>query len=127
MSAVILQVADFVMANLLVVFSVVILVSYIIFLAGPHPKISTPPAMSRPVPSRPAYHHTSGGIKRLYRSGNEKILGGVCGGIAEYLGIDPVIVRLLWVIFVLAWGAGILAYLIAWIIIPRNPDHRWKN
>ncbi len=65
--------------------------------------------------------------KRLYRSANDKILGGVCGGIAEYLGVDPVIIRLLWVIGTLAWGTGIIAYVIAWIIIPRNPGHRWED
>ena len=65
-------------------------------------------------------------VKRLYRSGKDKILGGVCGGIAEYLGVDPVIIRLLWVIAVFGWGAGILAYIIAWIIIPRNPRHKWN-
>lgn len=63
--------------------------------------------------------------RRLYRSGREKILGGVCGGIGEYLGVDPVIVRLLWVVFSLLWGAGIILYIIAWIIMPRNPRHRW--
>ena len=63
--------------------------------------------------------------KRLYRSGQDKILGGVCGGIGEYLGIDPVLVRILWIVSTLAWGAGILIYLIAWIIIPRNPRHEW--
>ena len=64
-------------------------------------------------------------VKRLYRSGREKILGGVCGGIAEYLNVDPVIIRLLWVIFALIYGTGILAYIIAWFIIPKNPKHRW--
>ncbi len=63
--------------------------------------------------------------KRLYRSGRNKILGGVCGGIAEYLKIDPVIIRLLWVVAALTWGSGVLAYIIAWIIIPRNPRHKW--
>jgi phage shock protein C len=63
--------------------------------------------------------------RRLYRSGKDRILGGVCGGIGEYLGVDPVIVRLLWVIAALAWGSGIIAYIIAWVIIPRNPKHRW--
>jgi len=63
---------------------------------------------------------------RLYRSGKDRILGGVCGGIAEYLGVDPVIIRLLWVAGSLAWGFGILLYIICWIIIPRNPNHRWK-
>ena len=63
--------------------------------------------------------------KRLYRSGKEKILGGVCGGIAEYFNVDPVLIRIIWVAFALAGGAGILCYLIAWIIIPRNPKHKW--
>ena len=64
--------------------------------------------------------------KRLYRSGKNKILGGVCGGIAEYFNVDPVIIRLLWVLFALGYGSGVLAYIIAWIIIPRNPNHKWK-
>ena len=66
-------------------------------------------------------------IKRLYRSGKEKILGGVCGGIAEHVGTDPTIIRLLWVLFSLAYGAGILLYIIMWIIVPRNPRHKWKD
>lgn len=57
-------------------------------------------------------------FKRLHRSQKDKILGGVCGGIGEYFGIDPVIIRLLWVILFLIGGWGALAYLIAWIIIP---------
>jgi phage shock protein PspC (stress-responsive transcriptional regulator) len=63
--------------------------------------------------------------KRLYRSGKEKILGGVCGGIAEYFNVDPTLIRLLWVFFILAFGTGLLAYIIAWIIIPRNPNYKW--
>lgn len=68
---------------------------------------------------------SQGKIKRLYRSGKERILGGVCGGIAEYLGTDPVLIRLLWAAACLLWGTGILLYLIAWIIIPKNPKDRW--
>jgi len=64
-------------------------------------------------------------VKRLYRSGKEKIIGGVCGGLGEYFAVDPTVIRLLWVVFILAFGAGLLAYLIAWIIIPKNPKHRW--
>lgn len=66
-----------------------------------------------------------GRVKRLYRSGRDRILGGVCGGIAEYFRMDPVLIRLLWVLFALVGGAGVLLYIIAWIIIPRNPRHKW--
>jgi len=59
-------------------------------------------------------------IKRLYRSKKEKVIGGVCGGIAEYLNTDPTLIRLIWIVGSLVWGAGILAYLIAWIIIPKR-------
>lgn len=59
--------------------------------------------------------------KRLYRSKKDKILGGVCGGIGEYFNIDPVIIRLLWILLLFVGGAGILAYLVAWIIIPKHP------
>jgi phage shock protein C len=59
--------------------------------------------------------------KKLYRSLENRKLAGVCGGIAEYFDIDPVMVRLAWVIFFLAGGAGVLAYILAWIIIPEKP------
>ena len=58
--------------------------------------------------------------KKLYLSETNKKLGGVCGGIGEYLGIDPTIIRLAWVIFALAGGSGLLAYIIAWMIIPKR-------
>ena len=64
-------------------------------------------------------------MKRLFRSGKERVLGGVCGGIGEYFNIDPTIVRLLWILFIFAFGAGILFYLIAWLIVPRNPKQKW--
>ena len=64
-------------------------------------------------------------VKRLYRSAKDKILGGVCGGVADYFNIDPTIVRILWILFSLIYGSGILAYIIAWIIIPRNPKQKW--
>jgi len=60
-------------------------------------------------------------VKRLYRSKTDRILGGVCGGIGEYFNTDPTLVRLLWVVFTLVWGAGLLAYIIAWIIVPEKP------
>ena len=58
--------------------------------------------------------------KRLYRSRNQRMICGVCGGIAEYFNIDPTIIRLAWVLFSLAGGRGILVYLIAAIIIPED-------
>lgn len=69
----------------------------------------------------------SGSTKRLYRSGRDRVLGGVCGGIGEYFDVDPVLVRLAWILFSILYGAGVLAYIIAWIILPRNPDHKWDG
>ena len=60
--------------------------------------------------------------KKLYKSNTNKMLEGVCGGIAEYYGIDPTIVRLAWVVFCALGGSGILAYIIAAIIIPSAPQ-----
>lgn len=59
--------------------------------------------------------------KKLYRSNVNKMVWGVCGGIAEYFDIDPTLVRLAWVLFCALGGSGILAYIITAIIIPRNP------
>jgi len=59
--------------------------------------------------------------KKLLRSKKNRVIAGVCAGIGEYLGMDPTIIRLLWVIFIfLSFGAAILAYIIAWIIIPEG-------
>ena len=59
--------------------------------------------------------------KRLYRSPREKMIGGVCGGMAEYFDIDPVLVRILFVVATFVGGSGVLAYIICWIIIPEEP------
>jgi len=59
--------------------------------------------------------------KRLYRSIDDKKIAGVCGGLGEYFDIDPTIVRLAWVALVLMAGGGIVAYIIAWIIVPKRP------
>ncbi len=60
--------------------------------------------------------------KRLYLSNTDKKVAGVCGGIAEFFGIDPTIIRVLWIICSLLFGSGILAYLICWLVIPRQPE-----
>jgi phage shock protein C len=59
--------------------------------------------------------------KKLYRSQTDRKIAGVCGGIAEYFDIDSTLVRLGWILFLFAGGSGILAYIIAWIVMPdRN-------
>ena len=59
--------------------------------------------------------------KKLYKSSTDKRLAGVCGGIAEYFNIDSTLVRLGWVLFSLLGGSGLLAYIIAAIIMPDRP------
>lgn len=60
-------------------------------------------------------------MKKLYRSNTDRYIAGVCGGLGRYLGLDPVIVRIIW--FVLALGGiGILAYILFWIFVPLNPN-----
>ncbi len=56
--------------------------------------------------------------KKLYRSDTDRKIAGVCGGIAEYFDIDSTLVRLGWILFMFAGGSGILAYIIAWLIMP---------
>lgn len=58
--------------------------------------------------------------KRLYKSDDNQMLCGVCGGIAEYFNVDPTVIRLAWAIFTCVGGAGIWAYIIASIIIPKR-------
>lgn len=59
--------------------------------------------------------------KRLYRNVNDKMLCGVCSGLADYFNIDPTLVRLGWILFCALGGSGVLAYVIAAVIIPENP------
>lgn len=72
------------------------------------------------------YDHAgkSYGPRRLYRNPNDKILGGVCGGLGAYFDIDVTIVRLVFAACILLLGVGLLAYILAWIIIPvaRTPE-----
>lgn len=60
-------------------------------------------------------------MKKLYRSKTDKKICGVCGGLGEYLNVDPTIIRLLW-LFVALTGSGILVYFVAAIIMPDEPD-----
>lgn len=60
--------------------------------------------------------------RKLYRSNSNKMLCGVCGGIGEYLSVDPTLIRLLWAILACS-GTGILVYFIAAIIIPQDSEY----
>ena len=59
--------------------------------------------------------------RRLYR-GRDRKIAGVCSGIADYFGWDPTLVRVVWVLFTFFGGSGILAYIIAMIVMPERPD-----
>ncbi|MFW5788582.1 MAG: PspC domain-containing protein [Spirochaetota bacterium] len=60
--------------------------------------------------------------RRLYL-GRDKRIAGVCSGIADYFAVDATVVRIAWVIFILAGGSGILAYIVAMVLMPERPDH----
>ncbi len=59
--------------------------------------------------------------KRLYLSNSDKKIAGVCGGLGEFFGIDSTLIRLGFVLVFFAGGSGLLAYLVCWALIPRNP------
>jgi phage shock protein C len=59
-------------------------------------------------------------VRRLVRARDDRMLAGVCAGIARYFTLDPTLVRVLWVLMVCLGGSGLLAYLICWIVIPEE-------
>ena len=58
--------------------------------------------------------------KRLVKSNQNRLICGVCGGIAQYFNLDPTVIRLAWVVFCLAGGSGVLGYIIAAIVMPHE-------
>jgi phage shock protein C len=85
--------------------------------------IYTNPSTSQYTP--PAYQPQYG-PKKLYRSGRDRILGGVCGGFAEYFNIDPILIRIIWILLLVAsFGLFLAIYLLLWIIVPRDPGSQW--
>jgi len=75
-----------------------------------------------PKRSLPENETTAGkGARRLYRSRRERIVGGVCGGLAEYSDLDLTLVRVLVALFIIFGGAGLIVYLVMWIIVPIEP------
>jgi phage shock protein PspC (stress-responsive transcriptional regulator) len=79
------------------------------------------------IPSEPAPGGVTAPVapgRRLYRSRTDRQFGGVCGGLAEYLGTDPTVIRVIWAVLSIVPGGiigGIVAYLIAWFVIPQAP------
>jgi phage shock protein C len=61
-------------------------------------------------------------MKRLYKSRTARMIDGVCGGVAEYFGVDPTLVRIAWLLLAFMGGMGILLYFVAMILMPKNPD-----
>ncbi len=60
--------------------------------------------------------------KKLYKDTENEKLGGVCAGLADYFAIDPTLVRLVWVVFSLFYGIGVLIYIAAWIVFPDKKE-----
>ena len=60
--------------------------------------------------------------KRLYKSRTDKKIDGVCAGIADYFNIDPTLIRLAWILFCALGGSGILAYIVAALVMPVQPE-----
>ena len=58
--------------------------------------------------------------KRFYLSETDKKIGGVCGGLGEYLGIDSLIIRIVFVVLILGYGTGLLAYILLWLLAPKR-------
>src|SRR6266853_3716279 len=74
------------------------------------------------VTGAPDVASVTGGPRRLMRSSTDKKLGGVCAGLAEYLDMDPTLVRLLWFVATFcSIGAGVLVYFVLWIVLPVAP------
>jgi phage shock protein C len=60
--------------------------------------------------------------RKLYKSRRSKMIGGVAGGLGDYFDIDPVIIRVLFIMTAFAWGVSVIAYILLWIVLPENPD-----
>lgn len=61
--------------------------------------------------------------KKLYRSQSRRMIGGVCGGLADFTGLDVSLLRLLWAAAIFLAGTGLLLYILCWIIIPDEPTY----
>jgi phage shock protein PspC (stress-responsive transcriptional regulator) len=68
-------------------------------------------------------HRAHSTVRHLTRSADNRFIGGVCGGIAEYFNLDPSVVRLIAVLLIFPGGLALLAYIIMWIILPQGPNY----
>jgi phage shock protein PspC (stress-responsive transcriptional regulator) len=89
------------------------------------PKLIISARESKPYQNHRAIKNEVLMAKKLFRSRKNRKIAGVCGGIAEYFNVDPIIVRLITLILVLSAGGGLVAYIIAWIVIPEEPDDQY--
>jgi phage shock protein C len=74
----------------------------------------------QPETASPASPPMYSGRKRLVRSTNDRKIAGVCGGLADYFDLDPIIIRVVWVLLFLCAGTGLLAYIVLWIVLPEG-------
>jgi len=111
-----------------VIFIVVLVIGYVVFLVTFLGVVSE--AKIKEETARRSQGHQYppwDGYRRLYRSGRSRILGGVCGGLGEYANLDPNLIRVIWIILlVVSMGIAIIAYILMWILIPRNPRDMWR-
>ena len=70
----------------------------------------------------PEYARSPGAMHKLRRSSTDRKIGGVCAGLADFLDLDPTIVRLVWVLAVLCAGTGLFVYIVLWIVLPVAPE-----
>jgi phage shock protein C len=75
----------------------------------------------QPESGAPGLSPATGAQKKLMRSSTDKKIAGVCAGLADYFDMDPTIIRLIWVLFFIFGGMGLLAYVILWIVLPVAP------
>ena len=86
------------------------------------PEAAAPDTEPEPAPEATTVVTPPAPPRRLYRSREDRVLAGVCGGLGEYLGVDAVLIRIAALVLVFAGGAGILLYVIGWIAMPEAPE-----
>jgi phage shock protein C len=59
--------------------------------------------------------------RKLYRSRDDRIISGVCGGLGEFFGIDPTLIRIIFILLLIFGGSGLIIYLVMWLIVPDEP------